>query len=96
MEDSGESGLPDVEATSHPNSLTPECPMEVGTEGTPTVASGDNLTVSPKEDEMLTGDQTHAEGQSPTSDTASMAGELARLHVHSPPHQESEDDKTSQ
>ena len=83
MEDQEESDLTGVEPAS---CQVPEPFMEVVTEGTPPVASGGDTTVSPKEDDILMGDQTHTEDQSPTSDTASMTGEMARLQVHSPPH----------
>ena len=87
---------PSVESSSHLSNLEMEPPVEVDTEGTPLLTSGDNITVLPKEDDILSGGQTHTEDQSPASDTTSMAGELAKLHVYSPPHQEPEDDETSQ
>ena len=65
------------------------------TDGTQPVASGGNITLSPKKDEILTGDQTHTKGQRPASDTSSMMGDMARLQVHTPPHQEPEDGDTS-
>ena len=96
MEPSEESSPPGVESPSHLSNQEMEPPMEADMEGTLLFASGGNITVSPKEDDILTGDQTHTEDKSPTSDTTSMAEEMARLHVHSPPHQEPEDDETSQ
>ena len=85
MEDQEESDLTGVESASH-QVLEPS--VEVVTEGSPPVASGGDTTVSPEEDDLLTGDQTHTEDQSPTSDAASMTREMAKLQVHSPPHQE--------
>ena len=76
--------------------------MDVDMAGTPLLASGFNITVSAKEDRFLTGDpilagdQTHTEDQNPTSDTASMTGEMAKLQVSSATHQEPEDGETSQ
>ena len=95
MQPSEESSPPGVESSSHLSTQETEPPMEAGTEGTPLSALDGNITVSPEEDDLLTGDQTHAESQNPTGsvDTASMAGEMAKLHVSSPPRQEPEDDE---
>ena len=59
------------------------------------MASGGNLTVSAEEEKILIGDQTPTKGRSPASDTASVMGDLARLQVHTPPHQVPEDGDTS-
>ena len=59
MEDPEESGLPGVESTSHLSCQETEPPVDVDKEGTPPLASGGDITVSAKEDQFLTGDQTH-------------------------------------
>ena len=60
------------------------------------MASEGDVTVSPEEDDILTGVHTPTEDQGPTSDPTSMAGELAKLQVHSPPQEKPEDRETSQ
>ena len=42
----------------------------------------------------LMGNQTHTKDQSPASDTSSMTGDMARLQVHTPPREETEDGGT--
>ena len=98
MESSGEEGESnplDVDSPSHSSSPKTQPHAEADTEGTQSLASGGNLTVSPKEDDILTGDQTHTKGQSPASDTSSMTGDMAWLQVHYSPCQEPEDGDTS-
>ena len=98
MESSGEEGESNpqgVDSPSHLRNPETEPPMEAGIEGTQSVASGGSITVSPKEDDFLTGDQTHTKGQSPASDTGSVSEDMARLQVHSPPCQEPKDGETS-
>ena len=58
------------------------------------MASGGSITVSPKEEEILMGDQTPTKGCSPASDTSLMMGDMARLQVHTPPHEETEGGET--
>ena len=41
------------------------------------------------------GDQTPTEGHSPASDTSLMTGGTARLQVHTPPREGTQDDETS-
>ena len=67
---------------------------EVDAEGAQSVASGGSITVSPEEEQILMGGQTPTKG-SPASDTSSMTGDMARLQVHTPPCEETEDDGTS-
>ena len=92
------------EESDHPSGESPSClcsheagpSVEVSTEGDQVMASEGDVTVSPEEDNILTGGQTLTEDQGPTSDPISMAGELAKLHVHSPSQQKPEDRETSQ
>ena len=56
MEPSEEISPPSVESPSHLSNQETEPPMEADTEGTPSLASGGNITVSPEEDDILSGD----------------------------------------
>ena len=76
VEEPEESGLTGAQET--------EPPMEVDVESAPPLASGGDTTVTPEEDEMLTGDST------------SVAGEMARLQVSSPDSQRPDEDATRQ
>ena len=51
------------------------------------------ITVSPKEEQILMGDQAPTKG-SPASDTFSMTGGMATLQLCTPPCEETEDDGT--
>ena len=84
VEELEESGLTGVEATSPLKRQETEPSMEVDMDSTPPLTSGGDITVSTKEDEMLTGDPT------------SVAGEMAKLQVSSPNSRELEDGGTSQ
>ena len=84
VEEPEESGLTSMEATSPLKDQETEPSMEVDMDSTPLLTSGGNITVSPKEDEMLTGDPT------------SVAGEMAKLQVASPNSHKPEDGGTSQ
>ena len=85
MEPSEESNPPDVESSSHLSTLEMETSMEVGLEGTSPEASGGNITISSEEDDILSGDQTHPKDQNPTSDTASVPGEMVTCPLSSTP-----------
>ena len=78
MEIPRESSPPGMESPSHLRHQEAEPPTEADTEGTLSLASGGNITVSPKEDDLLSRDLPDT---SPKSNTTSMAGELARLQV---------------
>ena len=79
-----ESGPTSAEATGPLRSQEAEPSMEVDADDIPPLTSGDAITVTPKEDEMLTGD------------TTSMSGEMARLQVLSPGSHKPEDGETPQ
>ena len=84
VEEPEESGLTGVEAASPVKGQETEPSMEVDVDSTPLLTSGGDITVSPEEDEMLTGDPT------------SVAGEMAKLQVSSPNSHKPEDGGTSQ
>ena len=77
------SGPTGVKATGPLRSQETEPPMEVDGDDIPPLTSNDATTVTPKEDEMLTGDPT------------SVTGEMAQLQVTSPDSHKPEDCKTS-
>ena len=95
MEPSEESNSPSGESPSCLRSHEAEPPVEVSMKGDQVMALEGDVTVSPEEDDILTGAHTSTEDQGPTSDPTSMAGELAKLHVHSPSQQKHEDRETS-
>ena len=55
-------------------------------DGTQAAASEGNLAITPEEEKILLGSEISAAGDSPTSETASVTGDLARMQVNSPPH----------
>ena len=95
MESSREESLTGEESPGHSGDHETEHLGEADMEITPLAASGDAI-VTPEEDEILTGAQTNPKDQGPSSDTASVSGEMARLQVHSPPCEESGDAGTLQ
>ena len=86
VEGAPESGPTSAEATGTPiptaSIQEAEPAMEVDVGDIPPLTSEDATTVTPEEDEMLTGDPT------------SVAGEMARLQVAPPASHEPEDDET--
>ena len=84
VEELEESDLTSVESTSPLKSQETEPSMEVDVDSTLPLISGGDITVSPEEDEMLTGNPT------------SVAGEMAKLQVPSPNSHKPEDGETSQ
>ena len=76
------SGPTGAEATGPLRSQEAEPPMEVDRDDIPPLTSDDATTVTPEEDEMLTGDPT------------SVTGEMARLQVTPPDSHKPEDGKT--
>ena len=87
VEGAEESGPTGVEATGPPiptaSIQEPEPSMEVDMDDILPLTSEDATTVTPEEDEMLTGDPT------------SVTGEMARLQVTSPDSHKPEDGETS-
>ena len=91
------------EESDSPNPDSPDCSnipetqphLEADVESTQAGTSEGNLAVTPKEERILMQDQPMQTGLSPASDTTSVMGDLARLQVHTPPHQGPEDGDTS-
>ena len=87
VEGAQESGPTSVETTGPPipmaSTQEAERAMEVDISDMPRLTSGDTTTVTPEEDDMLTGDPT------------SVAGEMAQLQVTPPESHEPEDGKAS-
>ena len=81
LEESGPTG---VEFTSPHRSQEAEPSMEVDVNDIPPLTSGDAITVTAEEEEMLMGDPT------------SVTGEMAKLQVSSPDSHKPEDGETSQ
>ena len=81
LEESGPTG---AESTSPLRSQEAEPSMEVDGDDILLLTSGDTITVTAEEEEMLMGDPT------------SVAGEVAKLQVSSPDSHKPEDGKTSQ
>ena len=84
VEELEESGLTGVESTSPLGSQETEPSMEVDVDSTLPLTSGSAITVTAKEDHILTGDPT------------SVAGEMAKLQVSSPNSHNPEGGETSQ
>ena len=81
LEERGPTG---AESTSHLRSQEVEPSMEVDVDDIPPLTSGDAITVTAEEEEMLMGDPT------------SVAGEMAKLQVSSPDSHKPEDSETLQ
>ena len=83
MEGAQESSPTSAEATGPPiptaSTQEAECAMDVDIGDMPQLTSGDATTVTPEEDDMLTGDPT------------SVAGEMTRLQVTPPKIHEAEE-----
>ena len=84
VEGTEESGPTSAEAISPLRSQEAEPSMEVDVDDIPPLTSGDATTVTPEQDEMLTGD------------TTSMSGEMARLQISSPDSHKPEEGETPQ
>ena len=74
----------------HPDSPGVQPPEQADADGPQAASSEGNLTITPEEEKIFLGGQTPQTGDSPASETASVTGDLARLQVNTPPHQQSE------
>ena len=79
----------------HPDSPEVQPQQQADAEGTQAASSEGNLTITPEEEKILLGSQTPQAGDSPASETASVTGDLARMRVNTPPHQQPEGDDAS-
>ena len=83
----------DQEERGNPESSGPH--MEADTEDNLPSASGGD-TISPEEEVMLMGGTPQPEDHSPRSETASVSGEMAELHLASPTRPWPEEGETPQ
>ena len=74
----------------HPNSTEVQPQEQAHADGTQAASSDSNLAITPEEEKILLGSQTPQTGDSPASETASVTGDLARMQVSTPLHQQSE------
>ena len=66
-------------------------PEQADAEGAQVTPSEGNLAVTPEEEKILMGDETPQTGDGQATETASVTGDLARMQVNSPPHEQPED-----
>ena len=85
--------MADQEESGHLESSDPH--MEANTEDNPPLASGGN-TISLEEEEILFGGSLQSEDHSPGSETASVLGGMAKLHLSSPTCSGPEEEETPQ
>ena len=94
-----ESSLEESETSSSSSELPddPEVwpPEQADVDGTQAMSSEGNLTITPEEEEILLGGETPQTGDSHASETVSVTGDLARMQVNSPPHEQPEGDDVS-
>ena len=74
----------------HPDSPGVQPQEQADADGTQAASSEGNLAITPEEEKILLGSQTPQAGDSPASETASVTGDLARMQVNTPPHQQLE------
>ena len=79
----------------HPNSPETQPQKHADAEGAQAGASKSNLTISVEEEEILMGDQAPVTRRSLASDTSSVTGHQALLHICTPPHEVPGDGDTS-
>ena len=80
------------------SSRSPVCPdgpevqpqEQADADGTPAASSEGNLAITPEEEKILLGSQTPQTGDIPAFKTASVTGDLARMQVKTPLHQQPE------
>ena len=85
------------------SSSPPGCPdspevqpqEQADADGTQAASSEGNLAITPEEEKIVLGSQTPQTGDSPASETTSVTGNLARMQVTTPLHQQPEGDDAS-
>ena len=70
-------------------------PEQADVEGAQVAPSEGNLAVTPAEEKILLGGETPQTGDGQASETASVTGDLARMQVNSPPHEQPKDGDAS-
>ena len=95
VESSTEESVVSSSSHGHPDGSEVQPQEQADADGTQAAPSEGNLAVMPEEDKILLGSQTPQTGDSPASETASVTGDLARMQVNTPPHQQPEGDDAS-
>ena len=78
-------------SSNDPDDPEAQPPEQADAEGAQVAASEGNLAVTPKEEKILFGSETPQTGDGQATETASVTGDLARMQVNSPPHEQPED-----
>ena len=90
VESSTEESVASSSSPGHPNSPQVQPQEQADAEGTQAASSEGNLAITPEEEKILLGSQTPQAGDSPASETTSVTGDLARMWVNTPLHQQPE------
>ena len=90
VESSTEESVASSSSPGHPDSPEVQPQEQADADGTQAASSGGNLTITPEEEKILLGSQTPQTRDSPASETASVTGDLARMCVDTPLHQQPE------
>ena len=88
MQSSTEENIASSSSPGRSNSPEVQPQEQADKDGTQAAFSEGNLTVTPEEEKILLGSQTPQTGDSPASETTSVTGDLARMQVNSPLHQQ--------
>ena len=95
VESSTEESVASSSSPGCPNSPEVQPQEQDDAGGTQATSSEGNLAITPEEEKILLGSQTPQTGDSPASETASVTGDLARMQVNTPLHQQPEDGDAS-
>ena len=90
VESSMEESVASSSSPGCPNSPEVQPQEQADADGTQAASSEGNLAITPEEKKILLGSQTPQTGDSPASETTSVTGDLARMPVNTPPHQQPE------
>ena len=90
VESSTEESVASSSSPGHPDSPEVQPQEQADADGTQAASSEGNLAITPEEEKILLGSQTPQTGDSPASETTSVTGDLARMQVNSPLHQQPE------
>ena len=90
VESSAEESVASSSSPGHPDSPEVQPQEQADADGTQAASSEGNLTITLEEEKILLGSQTPQTGDNPASETASVTGDLARMQVNSPLHQQPE------
>ena len=90
VESSTEESVASSSFPGRPNHPEVQPQEQADADGTQAASSEGNFTITPEEEKILLGSQTPQTGDSPASETTSVTGDLARMQVNTPPHQQPE------